>query len=171
MQVLGRKYSGSIALCVYLLPTLLVALVYRKEWAFQLHTMLVYHTLALAFWAYCVRRGPPWFAFFSVVAIALEGIFCVLFADQRFLPANGIQHFHLVDLHYRLIALYVTLVVGVLGATYLLMNKCTPERQPEPSELLSSKASVFTVARRLMAGALVSATVVGIYSIYCLQFY
>jgi hypothetical protein len=171
IQLLGRKYSGSIALCIYLLPTLLVALVYRKEWAFQLHIMLVYHVLALALWAYCVRRGPPWFAFFSVVAIALEGIFCVLFADQRFLPANGIQHFHLVDLHYRLIALYVTLVLGVLGATHLLMSKCTPEKEPEASELLSSTESIYTAARRVMAGALVSATIVGIYSIYCLRFY
>jgi hypothetical protein len=95
----------------------------------------------------------------------------VLFADQRFLPANGIQHFHLVPLHYRLIAIYVTLVVGVLGAAYLLINKCAPEKQPERSELQSNKESVYTVARRVMAGALVSATVVGIYSIYCLRFY
>jgi len=171
IQVLGRRYSGSIALSIYLLPTLLVALVYRKEWAFQLHIMLVYHALALALWAYCIRRGPPSFAFFALVAIALEGIFCVLFADQRFLPAKGIQHFHLLPRHYLLIAIYVTLVIGVLGAAYVLRDKCATENQPERSELLSSKESVLAVARRVLAAVLLTATVVGIYSIYCLRFY
>jgi hypothetical protein len=172
VPALAGKHAGKIALCLYLVPTLFVALIYRKDWAFQLHIELGYHVLVLTLWAFCIKSGPRWFAFSSLYLIALEGAFCVLFCDQRFAPqlAEGIQHFHLLPKHYLFLAIYLLLIGTILGATYAVTRKNWAEQKPvTPSiwraELLSR------VAVRILEGMLVTGVVVSVYAIYCRRFY
>jgi hypothetical protein len=168
IRALAGRHSGKIALCLYLLPTLFVALIYRKEWAFQLHIMLGYHALVLALWACCVRAGPPWLAFSSLSLIALEGVFCVLFTDQRFLPNNGIQHFHLRPWQYVLLGVYVLLMGVILWAAHLVAR----ERETRPvASAISGKQLLLRTGGRVAVGLLITVIMVSIYAIYCRRFY
>ena len=78
-------------LALYLVPTLLMALVYRKQWSFSLHIMCLYHTFVLFFWVLVLQTARSIYVTIALAAIALEGVICVLFSDNRFLPVHGLQ--------------------------------------------------------------------------------
>lgn len=108
-QVLARKYAGRVALCLYLLPTLLMLLLYRKEWALLLHIVIAYHALALFLWVRFFQKRRTSLVTSAVAAIALEGMICVLFAEFRFLPAHSVELRSLPGLGVVYLAGYVTL--------------------------------------------------------------
>src|SRR5207245_263283 len=77
-RTLARRYAGRTVLALYLVPTLLIALVYRIHWSFSLHIMCLYHTFVLFLWVSVLRNARRFFVSMALAVIAVEGIICVL---------------------------------------------------------------------------------------------
>jgi|GEM_PF-2117710 len=173
ITILSKRYSGRSILALYLIPTLLIALVYRIEWAFSLHILCLYHAFILFLLVAVARRASPLLLTIGLAAIALEGILCVLFADIRFLPVHGLRLEQLIagtNLIY--FVSYLALTLLVIAAGYLELRRFPPEPglvTDEPGEMVSLKWLV--AGRKLAVGMLVTAIVMAIYSLYCLRFY
>ena len=173
IKTLARKQAGKIAFCLYLIPTLIVALAYRIDWAFSLHILMLYHALCLFFWVSVLRSMRFRYVLIGLAMIAAEGIACVLFADLRFLPANGLNLTQIPSAQFAWLGVYLALILVIIGAACKEL-----ERFPHSGGVLSSPqpglslASVILITGRKMAfGLVVIALVIGIYSLYCLRFY
>jgi hypothetical protein len=173
ITIVSRRYSGRSILAFYLIPTLLIALVYRIEWAFSLHILCLYHAFILFLLVAVARRAPPLLLTIGLAAIALEGILCVLFADIRFLPVHGLRLEQLIagtNLTY--LVSYLALMLLVIAAGHLELRRFPPEPglvTDESGEIMSFEWLV--AGRKLAVGVLVAALVIAIYSLYCLRFY
>jgi hypothetical protein len=172
LKTLAHKHAGTIVLCVYLIPTLIVALVYRIGWAFSLHILCLYHTLALFCWVSILRSARSRLVLMGLTLIALEGIICVLFADTRFLPLHGLRLAQVPAAHFIWVGAYFALILVMIAAVHKELD-LHPQSTGRIPVLPNISASAFgwLVGRRLLLGLLVTALVVGIYSIYCLRFY
>jgi hypothetical protein len=173
MTIVSRRYSGRGILAFYLIPTLLIALVYRIEWAFSLHILCLYHALILFLVVAVARRASPLLLTFGLSAIGLEGTLCVLFADIRFVSVHGLRLEQLIagtNLIY--LASYLALMLVVIAAAHLELRRFPSEPglvTDESGKMVSFEWLV--VGRKLAVGVLVTAVVIAIHSLYCLRFY
>lgn len=173
LKTLTRNHSGKVVFCLYLIPSLIVALVYRREWAFQLHILCLYHTLVLFLWVSILRVARSRHVLIGLTMIALEGIICVLFADDRFLPVHGLRLNQMAPIQFTWLGAYFGLIVVIVAAAYKELDRFP---QSEGSFLvapsnLSIPSGILTTGRKLLLGVLIIALVVAIYSLYCLHFY
>src|SRR5438270_5436094 len=132
-KTLARDHGGKIALCLYLVPTLLAALLYRIDWAFSLHVLILYHAICLYLWVSVLRQQSTRLVMLWVSLVAIEGMLCVLFADIRLLPANGLDlpgtpaHYLWFPGAYLLLAISI-----VLGARWEV-NRMKPTEESGPT--------------------------------------
>jgi hypothetical protein len=173
ITIVSRRYSGRSILAFYLIPTLLIALVYRIEWAFSLHILCLYHAFILFLLVAVARRASPLLLTIGLSAIAVEGIVCVLFADMRFLPVHGLRLEQLIagtNLTY--LVSYLGLMLLVIAAAHRELRRFPPEPglvTDEPGEMVRFEWLV--AGRKLAVGVLFAALAIAIYSLYCLRFY
>ena len=173
MSNLSKQYAGRAFLTLYLIPSLLIALVYRIEWSFSLHIMCVYHTFILFFAVSVLRHARRLFVAIALAALTLEGALCCLVADNRFLPVHGIQLNQLTLKGWRYLATYLSLLLVILGATYLQLWTLPPEGEVTTVNELGTANGILwvTASRKLLVGLLITALTIASYSVYCLQFY
>ena len=167
---LAREHAGKIALAMYLVPTILVALFYRLDWAFSLHILVPYHTLCLFAWVTMLRnRSTGWVAFWLTM-VAFEGVICILFADVRFLPAKGLDLSQVPAQQLWWIGAYLVLLLSILAGTVLELRRVVPAEKV--SELPTPPWQVPRMAGlKLAMGLAIIGAVIGVYSIYWLSFY
>lgn len=172
-RTLATRYAGRTILALYLVPTLLMALVYRIHWSFSLHIMCLYHTFVLFLWVSVLRNARLLFAVIALAAIALEGIICVLFAEMRFLPVHGLQLNQVTAGNVVYLAIYLTLLVVILSAACLELRRLPSQDEAGiPNESREAPGSRWLVAgRKLLAGLLITGLTIAGYSLYCLRFY
>ncbi|MEY2579091.1 MAG: hypothetical protein QOI49_1915 [Verrucomicrobiota bacterium] len=173
MTIVSRRYSGRSILAFYLIPTLLIALFYRIEWAFSLHILCLYHAFILFLVVAVARRAPPLLLTIGLAAIAVEGILCVLFADARFLPVHGLRLEQLIaGTNSIYLVSYLALLLLVIAAGHLELRRFPPEPGLVADESGEMVNFAWLVAgRKLAVGVFVAALVIAIYSLYCLRFY
>ena len=172
LRSLAQKHGGKIALCLYLLPALMIALIYRKDWAFQLHVVCLYHTLVLFCWIAFWRRARTRWALLGLSAITVEGIVCLLFADFRILPVTGLRLNELRAVHWSWLLAYLLLTALILVATARELIRCREDRDGVvPAETLPPLGIAALAAGKVFAGAAIVAAVVGVYGLYCLRYY
>jgi hypothetical protein len=73
IKTLSVRYAGRTILMLYLIPSLLIALLYRIQWSFSLHIMCVYHTFALFLWVAILGNVRSRFVALGLAALAVEG--------------------------------------------------------------------------------------------------
>lgn len=166
-KALLAKYSGRIVLCLYLIPTLFMLLLYRRPWALPLHIVYAYHTFALCLWVLFWKSARASWLTAALSAIAVEGAICVLFADLRILPAHRIQPFSLPVPDFLYLEGYVALIVVVLVLAHFELRRF-PVMATEPLRNFSATTSfheALVVGRKLGIAVLLSALVFGVYSL------
>jgi hypothetical protein len=173
INILSTRYAGRTILTLYLIPTLLIALVYRIHWSFSLHIMCLYHTFALFLWVSVLKNARLLFVILGLAAIALEGIICVLFADIRFNPVQGIQLSHLTAGSFIYLAIYLSLLLVILGAGCRGMRRSSPGSEAVTCNVPRAGAGSrwLTAGWKLLVGLGITALTIASYSLYCLQFY
>lgn len=167
LRALGRRNVGKYAFCLYLVPTLFVALIYRQYWSFSIHIVLPYQMFALAMLAIPLVHARTRSLVLVLLAIALEGLLCSLFADERYLPISGIQHFVLTRAGGIFLAAYLFLLLSFLFAAGACLRGLPPSR-PAPFFVVSSNR---LTGYRLLTGLGVAAGAVALYALYSLRFY
>lgn len=173
VKTLSRRYAGRTILALYLIPTLLIALVYRIEWSFSLHIMCLYHAFVLFFWVSVVNKMRLLVAGLGLAAIALEGAICVLFADVRFLPVQGIRLGQLSIAGWTYLGVYLGLLLAIISLTLLEVRRHLPEKaEAAPGQIqLAGDSRWKVVGGKILIGAIVISLTIATYSIYCLRFY
>jgi len=173
LKTLSRPYSGRTILALYLIPSLLIALVYKIDWAFSLHIMCLYHSFVLFFWVSTLTNVRLPFVALALSALAFEGAICVLFSDVRFLPVRGIHVGQLSGESLTYLMTYLGLLLLILSAACLeirrSLNKGESEPLSEPWEAAGNRCLV--AGRKLLAGLLITALTIASYSLYCLRYY
>ncbi|HSP62226.1 MAG TPA: hypothetical protein VLQ90_04510 [Pyrinomonadaceae bacterium] len=168
-KVLARPYSGRIILCIYLVPSLFIALIYRIQWSFSLHVICLYQTIVLFLWISYLKDKRPLFTVIALVAISLEGVVCVLFADIRFLRVHGILLGQVAGNGFLFLATYlISLAIIIIVAWLGLRFVC--EQREETSRVVSRDVLI-VASKKLAIGLLIVVATIGTYSIYCLRFY
>ena len=170
IKMLARTHAGKVALCLYLAPTLLVALLYRIDWAFSLHVLVLYHAICLFLAVSILRERSTGIVMLWIALVAIEGLLCVLFADIRLLPAKGLVLGQIPASSLWLPGVYLLLAISILvGAGWELSRAKVIE---EPAVAPAPAWEGFKVsAAKITVGLATVAVVIGIYSIYCLRFY
>ncbi len=170
-----RNHAGKVILSLYLVPTLIVALVYRIDWPFQLHIVCLYHRFVLFLWVFVVRAASLRSLSIGLALVALEGVVCVLFSDGRVLLVKGIRlnQFRLADFLW--LTGYLSLWSLMIAATYRELLRSHPSAGvflPSPSPGDRSAFQIASIAgRKLLAGLLGIAVVFAIYALYCWRLY
>jgi hypothetical protein len=172
-KALSARYAGRTILALYLVPSLMIALVYRIPWTFSVHIICLYHTFALFLWGLALKNARSVIIAVALAAITLEGVICVLFSDFRFNPVHGIRLNQLTTGSLTCLSIYFGLLLVILGAAYLetrrLPLQSRTEAPDEPRGVVSSRW--FVVSRKLFVGVLITALTIAAYSLYCLRFY
>jgi hypothetical protein len=170
-KTLAQEHAGKIAFCLYLVPTLLIALIYRLEWPFSLHILVPYQAICLFLWIMILEKRSTMLVAAGLTLIALEGAVCVLFADTRFLPVKGLEHVgQLTAPEIWWLITYLMLIVAILvGATWQVIRFGVS--MTEPSPVARPWQILRTAGMKLLAGLVVIAGVFGLYALYCLRFY
>ena len=173
IKTLSRRYAGRIILVLYLIPSLLIGFVYRKDRIFCLHIICLYHTFVLFLWVWLLRNTRLIFVILGLTAITVEGVICVLFSDWRFVPVNGIRWSQLITGNWIYLGIYLFLLLVILTAAYLELRRLGFESETNiTAEWRGVAGNYWLVAgRKLFAGLLITALAIGIYSLYCLRFY
>lgn len=172
-RALQHKYAGQVALALYLVPTIIVALLFRREWVFSLHIVCLYHTLVLFLFVYALQKGASRYATVALTAISIEGVICVLFANDRFLPVTGLHLTQVPAAQLPWLAGYLALIALMLAITFVELHCSRREEawsDPADANMRPWRAPLLAI-RRLIIGTLIVGAVVGMYSVYCLQFY
>jgi hypothetical protein len=160
-KLLMRKNSGRAALTLYLIPTLFILLVYRKEWALALHIVVVYHAIALFLWAWLLKDArAPWLTA-ALAAIAAEGAVPALFATTRFLPAQPIDWSALRLPAVLSLCGYLALLAALVVFTHLELR-----RSPATAEAAAPPSLFLPLARNLAAALILTAAVLGSYALW-----
>lgn len=173
IRILSKRYAGRTILALYLIPTLLMALVYRIEWSFSLHIMCLYHAFVLFLWVSVVNKMRLLVAGLGLSAIALEGAICVLFADVRFLPVQGIRLRELTIAGWTYLGAYLGLLLAIIAVALLELRRL-PEEDTTAAfapDHLSIAARWKAAGGKLLIGLLVTFLTIAAYSMYCLRFY
>ena len=173
LNTLSSRYSGRTILALYLIPSLLIALVYKIDWAFSLHIMCLYHTFVLFFWVSFLKNARLPLLAIALSALALEGAICVLFSDVRFLPVHGIQIGQLSGGRLIYLATYLSLLSAIVGAAYRELRPKRFEMAAIESDESQEVVGIhwLVAGRKLLIGLLITALTIAGYSVYCLQFY
>jgi hypothetical protein len=172
VKTLSTRYAGRTILALYLVPTLLISLIYRIEWGFSLHITCLYHAFILFFWVSVLSKARLLFVALGLGAITLEGVICVLFSDTRFLPVQGIQSAHLTAASVTYLAIYLCLLFLIPAAACSEIARVSPEVGSEtPNESRNAVSPALAATLKLLAGLAITAVTIGIYSLYCLRFY
>jgi hypothetical protein len=173
MRTLSMRYSGRTILALYLIPTLLMAIVYRIHWSFSLHIMCLYHTFVLFLWVSVLKNARWTLVTVALAVIALEGVICVLFSDARFLPVSGLQLSQLTAASLPYLGAYLSLILLILGGISREMRRVPSEVTVESSNESQAAFGVqwLMVSRKLFVGLLITALTIALYSLYCLRFY
>jgi len=169
-KALTRNHAGKVALCLYLVPTLMVALLYRIDWPFSLHILVLYHAICLFLWVTMLEQRPPRVVMLWLSLVLAEGVFCVLFADIRLLRANGLNLTEIPARYLWFLGAYLILALAILLGAGLEIR---PRSGPEDSAAmaLGGWKGLRIAGAKIATGLAIVAVVVGIYSIYCLRFY
>jgi hypothetical protein len=172
LNTLSSRYAGRTILALYLIPTLLMALIYRIEWSFSLHIMCLYHTFVLFLWVSVLHKTRLSFLAFGVAAITVEGAICVLFSDSRFLPVHGLQLGQISTKGFIYLVAYLCLLVVIFSGACREIGRL-PESGPEPltEARVMTARHWLTASRKLLAGLAITVLTIGIYSLYCMRFY
>ena len=168
-KTLARQYAGKITLCLYLIPTLIVALVYRIDWAFSLHILVFYHALCLFAWVAFLAPASTRYVVLALVLVAGEGMLCVLFAKTRFLPASALILSQLPASQIWWVVAYLLLVLWIIGAAVNELRRFKSADALEPR--LATWKMVRLSTLKITVGLGITAVVIACYSIYCLRFY
>jgi hypothetical protein len=173
IKALSGRYAGRTILTLYLIPSLLMALLYRKHWSFNLHIMCLYHTFALFLWVSILGNGRSRFVALGLAALALEGTIWVFFSDVRFLPVHGIHFGQLTEATVVYVLTYLSLILVILGMAWREMNRLPSVIEiPETSQPGVCAGNRLLVAgRKILIGLVIVALTIAGYSLYCLQFY
>jgi hypothetical protein len=172
-RTLAIRYAGRTVLALYLIPTLLMALVYRIHWSFSLHIMCLYHAFVLFLWVSVLRNARLLFVAVCLVAIAFEGIICVLFSEMRFLPVHGLELNQITPHNFIYLAAYLGLLLVIFVAACWEMRR-TPlgAEATIPNEPREETGYRWLLAgRKLLVGVLITGLAIAAYSLYCRQFY
>jgi len=171
-NTLSRRYAGRTILALYLIPTLLVALLYRIDWSFSLHIMCLYHTFVLFLWTSVLGNSRLRFCFIGLTAIAVEGAICILFSDVRFLPVHGIHLQQLSGESVIYLVTYLALVLVILSLACLEIWRASRQSEVEAViEPLVTGNRYLVAGRKLLVGLFITALVIASYSLYCLHYY
>jgi hypothetical protein len=172
-KTLALKHAGKMALCLYLIPTLLVALVYRIDWAFSLHVLVLYHSLCLFFFVAILRTAPLRYVLIMLAVVALEGTTCLLFADVRLLPARALVFAQLTPAHMPWLAGYFALLLLIMGGAWQQLRHFPAGEGdvllPQGEGTIGS--GILAATWKILIGLVIVAVVIAIYSLYCLRFY
>ncbi len=168
-KVLARPYSGRVIFCIYLVPSLFIALIYRIQWSFSLHVICLYHAMVLFLWISYLKDRSLVSTVVALVAISLEGVVCVLFADIRFLPVHGILPGRVVGSGFLFLAIYLVMIAVVIVVARREL-RFLAEQRAETGRLVTRDVLLLG-SRKLAIGLLIVVATIGIYSIYCLRFY
>ena len=166
------KHAGKIAFCLYLAPTLIIALVYGTRWPFSLHITMPFHTLVLFMWVAVLRRVPVW-SVAALGALAAEGVLCVLLADGRFLPVSGIRLNALSSENWLWLAAYLVLIAFVLALTVweLRWSPFDGNDGLVPPLPAISVSTVLAFISKVAAGIIIVAAVLALHALYLRRFY
>jgi hypothetical protein len=169
-RTLPRTHAGKVAACLYLVPTLIVALLYRIDWAFSLHVLVLYHTICLFLWVKILDRVSTWSVMLWVSLVAVEGMLCILFADFRGLPAKALNLTQIPAPYFAFLAVYLLLAFLILLGTGWEVSRAKAPEQIAPPPFAGWK-ELGTGSLKIAGGVVIIALVIGVYSIYCLRFY
>lgn len=174
LRALALEHAGKIAFCFYLVPTLFIALLYRNEWPFSVHVIVLYHTSALFMWVAVLRRFPRWSAA-VLAAIAAEGVLCVFFAEMRFMPVRGLQLTTLTSVHWGWIAAYLALLAFIIAYTSRELRRAPSEGDADdgvvPSLPPMTLRTLLVSSSKIAAALGILAAVVAVYALYSRRFY
>ncbi len=168
-RTLTTRYSGRVILSIYLVPTLIVALVYRIEWGFSLHIICLYHAAVLFLWVSFLKNKRLLVLSVGLAAIAVEGLICVLSSNMRFLPVNGIHLNQVTGTGFLYLGGYLGLLAVILVAASLELHGFPPDNDQSVPAATGNRWLL--VSGKLVAGLMIVALTIGIYSLYCLRFY
>jgi hypothetical protein len=167
---LAKEHAGKVALALYLVPTLLVGLFYRIEWAFSLHILVPYHALCLFLWVTMLRGRSTGRVILWLSLVALEGVVCVLFADFRLLPVKGLQLDQIPFEHLWWLVAYLTVTLSIVFGAAWELRQSSP--MAVPSALATARWELLRIAgTKLLIGLAIVGTVIGLFSLYYLRFY
>jgi hypothetical protein len=169
IKTLFVRSSGRIILCVYLIPSLLMALLYRIPWSFSLHIMCLYQAFILFLWVFVMKNTRLRFIALGLVAISVEGVICVLFSDMRFIPVHGIHLEQITGMGFVYLGGYLTLLAGIVAIACRELRNLPPETETAPP--FATKNRLIGAAGKLLVGLLIIALTIASYSVYCLRFY
>jgi hypothetical protein len=170
-RALAREHAGKVAFCLYLVPTLMVALACRIDWPFSLHFLVLYHALCLFLWVTILGTARTRFVVIGMAIVAIEGLACVWFADVRLLPANGLNLSQVRASQLCWLLGYVALMLAILiGASWEVgkLHAKVDEASPAPALTL---INVRLAGTKILIGLAITAGVIALYSVYCLRFY
>jgi hypothetical protein len=114
-------------LCLYVIPTLVIAFSYRKLGVFSLHIMTLYQAGALFCWTQFLSRRP-WLFKLSLAVLAVEGFIVLIFADFRQVPVIGIRLQDLSSSSLIPLTIYAEVTAALLAFTYYMVAKFDEDR-------------------------------------------
>jgi hypothetical protein len=167
---LAKEHAGKVALALYLVPTILVALFYRIEWAFSLHILVSYHALCLFMWVTILQVRSTGRVILWLSMVALEGVVCVLFADLRLLPVKGLQLDQISSQHLWWLAAYLLVTLSIVFGAGWELRRSAPV--VAPAATVTTRWQLLRVAGgKVLIGLAIIAAVIGVFSLYDLRFY
>ena len=173
INTLSRHYAGRTILALYLIPTLLMAFIYRIEWSFSLHIMCLYHTFVLFLWVSVLNKMCLLVVGLGLAAIALEGAICVLFADIRFLPVHGLRLEPLSLQGSICLGVYLSLLLAIVALALLELRQLPPVNGDSAPDLgpLTVPSRLRMAGGKILLGLVITSLTIVAYSLYCLRFY
>ena len=170
VSFLRRGAALKPLLCLYVVPTLLMALLFRKSAIFSLHIMMLYQAGALFCWS-ALPSGHARLLKLGLLLVACEGIVILVFADMRMVPLKGI-HLHELDrIGTGALFLYVGLTVALLWYSYRAVAKFDDD--PRPS-MPVARTDIFGNRRlfwNLSVAVGAMAATLALNTVYCLWIY
>src|SRR3954451_409306 len=94
--------------------------------------MCLYHTAVLFLWASFLRDRRLPVLSLGLGAIAMEGLVCVLFADLRFLPVDGVHVSQFTGPTLCYLAAYLALLAVIVTAACFELRHYPPAEQVVP---------------------------------------
>jgi len=161
---LRRKEVWKPALALYLVPTLFMAILYRREWIFLLQIMLFYHALALFCWVHVARRFRTGVCTALLASMAAAAFFETIFADSRIVAVHGLRPKEL-SLFLPSGIFGLTLALGsIVWLTHRALSQTT-EPVSSATEKTWSRPDFVRVAATLAAAVMLTLVVVALYTL------
>lgn len=170
VSFLRRRVALKPLLCLYVVPTLLMALLYRKFPIFSLHIMTVYQAGALFCWSTFINRRPRLLKL-GLLLVACEGLVILLFADVRMVPLKGIPLHGLDSIGLVAGFLYVAITAALVWYSYQAFAKFDDE--PRSPALAAGTGALGNrcIFWNLSAALGAMAATLALNAVYCLWIY